>query len=406
MAIAVATRMAAPRALMMVLALVLCALAGRAPGQVTPVLYVNGQAITRHELDQRARFLALLGGRGDTRQQAMQQLIDERLQLAAAREAGTLPGEEEIRAGMQEFAGRANLDAERFIAAIRAEGVSAQSFRDFVRAGIAWRTLVRQRFGPRARVSQSEVDRAAALARDQGGARVRLAEIILRADTPARRREAQRLAERLSREIDGEAAFSNAARRHSVSDTRTRGGTLGWIELASLPPDIAEVVLTLAPGQTSPPIELPNAVGLFQLRGIEEGAGGGAEAEAVEYARLKLAPGEDGAEALRRLRARADRCDGLYPLARERPEGSLTRETVQTESLADPLAAAIARLDAGESALVGGGNAIVMLCARTSIAAADADRGAIRQRLFGQRLTSYAESYLAQLRAEAIIRKP
>lgn len=396
----------------LVAALALLLPAAPAPAQsaqpASPIVYVNGRAVTEFQLDQRARFVSLLGRDGDVGRIAMRQLVDERLQLDAATEAGALPGPEEIRAGMEEFAARADMDAEQFIAAIGQEGVAAQTFRDFVRAGIAWRNLVQQRFGPRARVSEDEVERALSLSGGDSAARVRLAEIILPADTDERRGEAEALARQLARDISGQAEFAAAAREYSAAGSRSDGGVIEWVSLSDLPDPIAEMVLTLAPGETSEPVALPNAVGLFQLRGIRESDASTPEADAVEYARFRLAPDSDPAAQARRIRGRVDRCDDLYGVAKGLPEDRLVRRTVSVAELPATLARAIARLDPNEAELVTdeAGASLVMLCARTTLAAAEADRGAVRQRLFGQRLTSYAEGYLAELRAEALVREP
>ncbi len=40
--------------------------------------------------------------------------------------------------------------------------------------------------------------------------------------------------------------------------------------LTNLPPLIAPFVLGLAPGEVSDPVQIPNGVALFQLRGVEE----------------------------------------------------------------------------------------------------------------------------------------
>jgi peptidyl-prolyl cis-trans isomerase SurA len=113
-----------------------------------PVARVNDSVITAWEVDQRARFLDLFRTPGDTRQIAIDRLIEERLQRQAAEAAGLVPSPEAIEAGMTEFAGRVNLTVDEFIQAIGQGGVSGEAFRDFVVAGIAWRELVRQRFGP------------------------------------------------------------------------------------------------------------------------------------------------------------------------------------------------------------------------------------------------------------------
>ncbi|MEM9970456.1 MAG: SurA N-terminal domain-containing protein, partial [Pseudomonadota bacterium] len=125
--------------------LVLCAVAllmataAQAQNRFAPIIQVGDSVVTRYELDQRTRFLALLNAPGDPRNIAREQLINEAIQLTAARDLGIVPSPEAIEAGLQEFAGRANLTAEEFTQALGQNGVEAETFRDFVTAGVAWR---------------------------------------------------------------------------------------------------------------------------------------------------------------------------------------------------------------------------------------------------------------------------
>ena len=129
-----------------------------------PVIKVNDQAITRYEIEQRARMLTLFRAPGNARELAREQLIEERLKLDAANATGIVIEEEDIQAGMEEFASRANMDAEQFIRALEGAGVSAESYRAFVSAGLTWRELVGARFAPRVSVSEADIERARAAA--------------------------------------------------------------------------------------------------------------------------------------------------------------------------------------------------------------------------------------------------
>lgn len=375
-------------------------------GLFAPRVLVNGRAITNWEVEQRVRFLQLLRAPGDLQEVALEGLIEDRLRLDAASIVGLRLSDEQVIAGMTEFAARANLDLEQFIAAITGDGVDQRTFRDFVEAGIVWREVVRGLFGPRAQISEAEIDRALALTRQAGAARVLLSEIILRADTPAFQEESQALAERLQQSIETPGAFAAAARRYSVSPSAGRGGRIDWLDLANLPPALASQVLALGPGEVSDPIPVTNAIALFQLRAIEENDVTEAETLAVEYARFYV-PSGSVSEA-EKVRARVDSCDDMYGVALKKPEEQLTFTSSTVGELDGDIALTLAKLDANETALFGQGIgfSVVMLCGRTPELNADVDRGTVRQQLFNQRLNAYAEGYMAELRAEAIIRTP
>ena len=79
-----------------------------------------------------------------------------------------------------------------------------------------------------------------------------------------------------------------------------------------------------------------------------------------------------------------------------------------TEIPAD-VALELAKLDPNESstALTSGGNIVLlMLCSRQVALPADVSRDDIRTQIQNQRLSAFAEGYLAELRADAILRYP
>jgi peptidyl-prolyl cis-trans isomerase SurA len=377
-----------------------------------PVIFVNDKVVTAWELDQRERILRLFRNPGDPAETAREQLVDERLQLGAAEALGVTVPPEAIEEGMAEFAGRAELELDAFLAALAQQGVAAETFRDFVRAGLSWREVIRTRFGPRAQVTEAEVDRALALTSRQGGAQALLSEIILPARTPQEQAEAERLADELSRNLRGETAFANAARQVSAAPTAPAGGRIpDPVPLASLPEGLRAQVLTLSPGEVSEPVPLGGAIALFLLRELRDTGLAAPDAVSVEYARYLIPNGgTEGARAeARRVAERVDTCDDLFGINKGQPAERLTIETRSVAELPPEIAVELARLDEGEtSAAIVRGDTLVMLmlCGRTELTEEDVDRAAIRRQLIDQRLSAYADGYLAELRADALIRTP
>ena len=379
-----------------------------AQGLFSPAIQVDDMVITNYEIDQRARMIQVLNQPGDPQTEARQQLIDDRLRLQAALDAGIEPTEEQVLDGMSEFAGRANLSREEFLAALAQGGVAEETFRDFVRAGFAWRELVRARFQARADVSEAEIDRA--LSRSGGGSDVRvlLSEIIM--PMPPGQEEAVRARASRIAQMRSESEFSAQAREYSATATRGEGGRLPWQDLTELPPVLQPLILGLAPGEVTQPIPIPGAIALFQLRGLEESGYTPAEIASVEYAVYYL-PGGRSAETLARARVLAsqvDRCDDLYGAAKGQPPEVLERVTLPPAEIPTDIAYELSKLDSGEvsTALTranGQTLMFLMLCNRTSAVAEGADRDQVLNGLRNQRLSQLADSYLAQLRADARI---
>ena len=383
--------------------------AAAAQGQpFAPAFTVNGQAVTNWQVEQRARFLSLLGAPDASLAGAESALLDETLQVQAAQEAGVTLTPEALDAGLVEFAARGGLEPPQFVALLEQNGVAPETFRDFVRNGLYWREFVQGRFGPASRPAPQEVARAATLGADPGAVRVLLSEIAI-PQTPETRDEVAALAARLSDEIGSQAAFEAAARRYSRASSAPAGGRLDWLTLGQLPAPIASRVLALAPGAVTEPIDLGGFVGLFLLRDLDDSAAVRTGGLAIDYAEY-LIPGGRGAAALAeaaRVEAVTDGCDDLYGLAQGQPDGVLTRQTVAPEALPADLAQILATLDAGEvsTLLTAGPNLrLVMLCARVADPepAEDALQAA-GQAILSRRLQSYADGFLEELRAEAII---
>ncbi len=379
-------------------------------GLFAPQVIVNDKAITRFEVGQRALFLKLLRAPGDVEAEAVTRLVEDRLRLEAGARLGLSVSEEALLAGMEEFAGRAQLSVEEFLKAIAQGGVEPETFRDFVRAGLIWRDVVRTRFGDRVAITEADIDRALALTSQRGAVRLLLSELILPA-TPDVAAESEALALRLSASLRGEADFAAAARQYSVAPTRDQGGRIDWVPLANLPPQIGPVLLALEPGQVSPPFPVPNAIALFLLRAVEQVEDLPASAVSVDYAQFLIAGGRS-AEALAEaaaVRARVDQCNDLYAVARGLPPEQLQRDVLSMDQVPGDIALELAKLDEGESsvALVRG-NALVflMLCKRELVAEAPPSRDSVRTQLINQQLSGMAEHYLAELMAEATIVAP
>jgi peptidyl-prolyl cis-trans isomerase SurA len=376
-------------------------------GLFSPAIVVNDGAITRYEIAQRRLLLQVVGAPGDLDREAPERLIEDRLRLQAAAALGVRVTEDQIAAGMEEFAARANLTTEEFMAALAERGVAPETFRFFVEAGVAWREVIRLRFAARVAITETEIDRALALTSRAGAARVLLSEILLPATEEFIDRTAP-LAEELSRTLRGEAAFADAARRFSAAGTREAGGRLDWIPLERIPSGVAVQILSLSPGQVTRPIRIGDVLAIFLLRGIEEGRAAPPEAVAVDYAQFFI-PGGRSPTALAeaaRLRARVDTCDDLYGEARGLPEERLVRETLPQSQVPQDIALELARLDENEiSTELVRGEALVflMLCGRTLAVEDGPSRDEIRNRLVNQRLNAFSDGYLAELRADAHI---
>ena len=377
-----------------------------------PVITVNGLGISGYEIEQRLRFMQLLGAKGDVRQMAEKALIEDRLQLWKAQSLGIDVSNEAVSRGMSEFAARANLSAEEFIKALAQEGVDAQTYRDFVTAGMIWREVVKKSFAGRVQISDADVARALAVEAPRAErAQVLLSEVVIALRT-GREAEAMAAARKVSA-ARSEAEFAALAKEYSSANTSRDGGRLDWMPLEALPPQVRQTVAGLTPGHASGPIEMPNSVAVFFMRGSDEGGKLSGQAVATGYATLLL--GASGAPETAALAAKAAgaarRCDDLYSLAKGMAPERLERvEAARPGQIPQDIAKVLPRLDIGETRVLrrGPNDVLLMLCDRgralnATVGETGPSRGQAREQLLNGRIAAMAEGLLAEMTAEAVI---
>lgn len=385
-------------------------LPAQAQNPFAPRLHVNDRVITEYDVQQRARFLEILGvNAADMEQEAIDRLTEEAVQMFHARRQGLRAEREEIAEGMAEFAARAEMDVDSFLDALAQEGVEEGSFIEFVEAGIVWRQMVRARFLPRVEITSGEIDRALDVSSIRGTQRVLLSEIFL-PDDPEFAEAVANIVPQIF-EITSFDEFSEAARQVSIAGSAEQGGRLEWLPIENLPGQVRALVRDASVGQILGPIEVPGAIGIFQLRGLDSTRDIPADRVQVDYRRLLLPGGrsETNMARLQEIRARVDLCNDLNLFARDLPEEALTEEQALVQDLPQEVALELARLNPREISanMVSGDNLVVlMLCSHTLQFDEPPSRAQVRDQLRNQRLNQLADNWIAELIAEADIRRP
>ncbi|PRY94954.1 periplasmic chaperone for outer membrane proteins SurA [Hasllibacter halocynthiae] len=382
-----------------------------AQGLFEPVARVGDRVVTAYELQQRTRFVEVIGQPGDPAELALEGLIDDRVRQEAAEEAGIDLTDEQVMEGMAEFAGRAGLSTDEFVAGLAQNGVDAATFRDFVAAGLGFREIVRQRLLREVEVDERDVDREIRRLAGDPGLRYAFSRVVYRVDTPQFAAQARSRIDALG-SSPSLAAFAAEARQFSVAPEGPAGGLIDAMDAADLPGPLRQLLSGLAPGEVSAPVPLAEgrAVAIFQLREVREAPRPAPAPTAIDYAAFYI-PGGRTPQALAEaaaIRARVDTCDDLYPIAREVGQDRLDRGTLPPSQIPADIAQELALLDAGEASTVltrAGGQTLIflMLCDREYPLPGEADREAIRAALQNRALDARADALLQTLRAETRI---
>ena len=366
-------------------------------------IIVSDRAINYYGIDQRVLLEKLLGTPGNLGVAAQNNLIDDSLRLAEANRLGITASQEAIDRALADFANRANKSTSEVLKYLASQGIDAQTLINFLTANIVWRDVVRKKFVGRTEISPTDVDRAL-LAQTRGQrTRVFLSELIMPL-TPQNRDQTVDFAASL-RELNlNQEQFSELAQKYSAAQTASNGGKLDWLPLSKLPILIADEVKTLAKDEVTAPIFLTNAVAVFQMRGIDEKGAPEPISVFVDYALI----GTKDTAILAQMEGSVDTCDDLYEFSKNDPTILINRNSQARSSLAPDVALAISKIDLGEVGPLSGGTEAqaVMLCNLSAQREVAPDRDQLKEMLLNRRLAVLSQSYLSELRSNAIIRQP
>jgi peptidyl-prolyl cis-trans isomerase SurA len=123
------------------------------------VATVNDQPITQLDIDQRLKLLKILGGRGESRKQALTSLIDEKVQISEAKKYKLNPSDAQISKQMEKIAQALGTDAAGLEPKLRKQGISMAAMRQYVEAQISFSRLLGTKYQVKVDVSQADIDR-------------------------------------------------------------------------------------------------------------------------------------------------------------------------------------------------------------------------------------------------------
>ena len=365
---------------------------------------VNDSIITHYDIDQRTRMLRALGFQGgDIRQAAVDQLIDDRLKLAAAQNFGATLSPQALDRGISVAAANGGTDAEGLWNRARAAGVSRDAFDEYFAAQIIWREIVQSRFRQAADPTSVDLNNAFTAAAAATQETVLLAELAL---PFAERGEAQTIAfaERLSRDLNAGADFETAVQNFSRSPSAPNGGVIGWLDPARLPGNIGAAVSRLRPGQVSGPVRVSSGVILFKLVSSRVTSSPLKKSVTVTYAVLNLTGVANAMSLAQSMQSGLDECSEVNSRAAEFGNGSGIFGPMNVNDIPADIGVSLARLLPSRSEIVANGDSVqlVQLCSRETTLD-EPLQSQFTSSVFGQKLGSLAEGYLLELRRNAII---
>lgn len=125
-------------------------------------ILVNEQPITTYDIRNRTKFLRLTTRGRAKREQAVEDLINERLKMQEAARRRINVSDAQVDRAFGQIASRAKLTPTRLSQALRQSGVNPQTLKDRLRSEIAWSQIVRARFQATVKITERDVAEALA----------------------------------------------------------------------------------------------------------------------------------------------------------------------------------------------------------------------------------------------------
>ena len=232
------------------------------------VVLVDGQPITSLDVEHRSKLLQMGSNKPPTRQEAIDSLVDEILEIREAKRYSIDVPAGEVDSAFSEVARNMGLDSPKLTEVLAKAGSSADTLRHRLRAQLAWTALVRGRYKASLEVADSDVEAELQLHKPDDKNEVGY-EYILRpvvlvvpqgspdAAFDARKRDADALRARFQTCADG-IPFARALREVAVRDQVVKYS-------ADLPQALRDILDKTDVGHLTPPEQTSEGIQMFAL---------------------------------------------------------------------------------------------------------------------------------------------
>jgi peptidyl-prolyl cis-trans isomerase SurA len=248
------------------LALAAVGLPGPARAQHVAVI-VNGSPITTYDIEQRSKFAALSTHKTPSRQDVIEELIDEKLKVQIGERYKLEISDADVDNAFASMSRRMRLTPEQLTGALAHAGIDAGTLKARIRADISWQQIVRGKFQSSLQVRDKDV--FAKLAKDDKDKKEVGYEYVLRPilfivqpgsseqTLDGRKREAEALRVRFENCESG-LNFARALRDVAVRDQIIKSS-------ADLAPALRKILDEATVGKLTSPEVTPQGVQMFAL---------------------------------------------------------------------------------------------------------------------------------------------
>jgi peptidyl-prolyl cis-trans isomerase SurA len=392
------------------------------PSVVKATAIVNGDVITQTDVDQRLALLAIANGNQiptdeaeRLRQQVLRNIIDETLQIQAAKAEKIEIKNSDIDRTVARVAANVKQTPDQLGAYLDAGGSSIKSLRRQIEGEIAWQRLQHAKIESGITVGDDEVkavlDRMTAA---KGTEEYRVGEIFLAA-TPDTQPQAMDNANKILAQLKTGASFAGYARQFSEASTAAVGGDLGWVRPEQLPAPLSATLTQLSPGSVSNPIAVPGGVSIIAVQDTRKilTADPRDAILSLKQVSISFPKGitKQAAEPIVSRFAEAAKtvggCGGAEKIATEFHGEIVTSDQVKMRDLPPALQQMMLPMQVGQSTQPFGsldeGVRVLVMCGRDEVKANEPTYDDVYNQLNEERVNMRSRRYLRDLRRDAVI---
>jgi peptidyl-prolyl cis-trans isomerase SurA len=128
--------------------------------QAQVVVVANGSPITAYDIEQRGKLIQSSTHKKPTRQEIIQELIDDRLKIAKAKTYGLEVSDEDLNKAFASMATRQHISVKQFVGFLARAGIAPETIKARLRAELTWNELVRGKYAASLQVGESDVAKA------------------------------------------------------------------------------------------------------------------------------------------------------------------------------------------------------------------------------------------------------
>jgi peptidyl-prolyl cis-trans isomerase SurA len=261
-------------------AVTLAVMASATPSYAQSVaVMVNGEPITNFDIEQRSKLDFLSTHKQPTRQEVIEELIDQKVKIKEAKQFGVDPPSSDIDATFTDMSARMRITPDQLSKSLESQGIRPDTLKQRIKADLVWGGLVRGRYKESLQVGEREVNAAAQTQGAQGDAgdnkddkqqvesfEYQMQPIVLivpRGSSPSaielKRKDAETLRARVQTCDEANSYFKsmqNAAIRETVTKTS-----------ADIPPALRQLLDSTPIGHLTPPEVTKQGVEMVALCG-------------------------------------------------------------------------------------------------------------------------------------------